>query len=348
MNTITTSVLVAGAGPSGLTASLLLSRYGIPHILVEKYEAMAHTPRAHIINQRAVEILRDLGLQEQFLEVATPWDLMSNCCWTTALNGIELARLQAWGTSPERHADYVKASPCPMGNCGQHLLEPILLNAIKERGVTDVRLGCEVRELTQDAEGVTVSCVEGKSGEVFQVRAQYVLGADGARGVVARQIGLQYEGEEGLGHAATVHFRADLATFTAHRPSSLYWNASPGTDYWVGAGTLICHRPWYEWALVFMYDPATTNFEDPDAALSRVRQIVGDPNVEIDILNFSTWTINHLVAQRYSAGRVFCMGDAVHRHPPANGLGLNTCMADAYNLVWKLKLVLDGTASPEL
>jgi 2,4-dichlorophenol 6-monooxygenase len=348
MNTITTPVLVAGAGPSGLATSLLLSRYGIPHVIVEKYEGTAHTPRAHIINQRTVEIMRDLGLEEKLLEVATPWELMRNNTWTTGLTGVELARLQTWGTSPDRHADYVKASPCPMANCGQHLLEPIMLEAVRERGVADVQLGCEVQSLAQDADGVTVRCVRRASGEQFDVRAQYVVGADGGRSVVAREIGLEYDGEEGLNHAATVHFRADLSAFTSHRPGCLYWNASPGTDYWVGAGTLICHRPWYEWALVFMYDPETVDLEDADAALARVRQIVGDPAVEIEILNFSTWTINHVVAKGYSVGRVFCMGDSVHRHPPANGLGLNISIADAYNLAWKLKLVLADSASQAL
>src|ERR1700761_2777933 len=127
-------VAVIGAGPAGLAASLLLSRYEVRHVLVEKYPTMAHTPRAHIINQRTVEILRDLGLEDALGAIAMPWELMTNTVWHTSLSGLELARRQSWGTSPARHADYVAASPCEMANCGQHLLEPMLLDAVRAAG----------------------------------------------------------------------------------------------------------------------------------------------------------------------------------------------------------------------
>src|SRR5271155_5514961 len=113
-----TPVLIAGAGPAGLVTSLLLSDYGVPHVLLEKYEGMAHIPRAHLVNQRTCEIFRELGLEEAFLELAMDWDLIGNNSWSTSLaSGTEIARVHAWGTSPERRADYIKASPCPVSNC---------------------------------------------------------------------------------------------------------------------------------------------------------------------------------------------------------------------------------------
>lgn len=79
-----------------------------------------------------------------------------------------------------------------------------------------------------------------------------------------------------------------------------------------------------------------------------VRQLVGDEDVPVTIRSSSAWTVNEMYAERYSNGRVFCAGDATHRHPPSNGLGSNTSIQDAYNLAWKLKLVLDGAAAPSL
>ena len=79
-----------------------------------------------------------------------------------------------------------------------------------------------------------------------------------------------------------------------------------------------------------------------------IRQLIGDDEVPIKITKLSYWTVNNMVARRYSKGRVFCMGDAVHRHPPSNGLGSNTSIQDAYNLAWKMKLVLDGRADASL
>jgi 2,4-dichlorophenol 6-monooxygenase len=343
-----TPVTVVGAGPAGLAASLLLSKYGVPHVLVDRFPTMAHTPRAHIINQRTVEILRDLGLEEAFYRIAMPWESMRNTVWHTSLAGLELARHQAWGTSPQRHPDYVQASPCRMGNCGQHLLEPLLLDAVKRSPLADLRLGQDLVALEQDSGGVTATLKDNATGERHHVRSSYLVGSDGGRSLVARSVGLEFDGEEGISASATIHFHADLSHLTAHRPGTLYWNAAPGSDDFRGFGNLICHQPWHDWALAFSYDPETLDATDEALALRRLRRVIGDDAVEIDIRNISTWTINHVVARSYAAGRVFCMGDAVHRHPPANGLGLNTSVADAYNLAWKLAMVIRGAAGPAL
>src|SRR5438045_7406633 len=114
VNEIRVPVLIVGAGPAGLATSLLLSRYGVAHMLIEKYSGTAHTPRAHIVNQRTVEIFRHMGIEDRLLAVGTPQHLMSNNVWSTSLVGLEVARLQTWGTSPDRAADYRKASPSPM------------------------------------------------------------------------------------------------------------------------------------------------------------------------------------------------------------------------------------------
>ncbi|HVW42881.1 MAG TPA: FAD-dependent monooxygenase [Amycolatopsis sp.] len=343
-----TSVTVIGAGPAGLVTSLLLSKYGVAHVLVEKYPTMAHTPRAHIVNQRTVEIFRDLGLEQEFLDVAMPWDMMANTVWHTSLSGLELARRQSWGNAPERRADYLKASPCGMANCGQHLLEPLLLEHALKSEHAEVLLNHVADGIAEDGDGVVATVTDRESGRSRRIRSRYLVGADGGRSLVAEAIGLAYEGEEGISASATVHFHADLSRYTSYRPGTLYWNASPGSENFRGLGNLICHRPWHDWALAYSYDPDREDETHPDQALRRLRKIIGDDSIDIDIRNISTWTINHLVASSYARGRVFCMGDAVHRHPPTNGLGLNTSVADAYNLAWKLALVVNGVAGERL
>ena len=104
-------VLIVGAGPAGLALSVALSRYGVGHLVVERHRGTAHTPRAHIINQRTVEIFRHLGISDRFHAVATPQHLMANNLWVTTLAGLEVARSETWGTSAERAADYRTASP---------------------------------------------------------------------------------------------------------------------------------------------------------------------------------------------------------------------------------------------
>ncbi|HZZ45324.1 MAG TPA: FAD-dependent monooxygenase [Pseudonocardia sp.] len=349
MADIEVPVLIVGAGPAGLAASNLLSRYGVAHLLVEKHPGTAHTPRAHIVNQRTVEIFRHLGIEDRLIEVATPNELMANCVWHTSLAGLELARMYAWGTGPERAADYQRASPSPMVNCPQTVLEPVLLDAAREHPEADIRFEHEFLRFTQDDAGVHAAIRDRRTGDVLTVHCRYLVGADGGRSRVVEQAGLPVEGATGLAGAVNVWFEADLTRHLAHRPGVLYWHAAPGTPFLTGAGMFICHKPWHEFVMVVSYDlaegppPHTEEF-----AIDRIRQIVGDPTVTPTIKGFSNWTINRQVADRYQERRVFAMGDAVHRHPPTNGLGLNTSIADAFNLSWKLALVLNRQAAPEL
>jgi 2,4-dichlorophenol 6-monooxygenase len=341
-------VLIVGAGPAGLALSVALARYGVEHLVVERHRGTAHTPRAHIINQRTVEIFRHLGISDQFHAVATPQHLMASNLWVTTLAGLEVARSETWGTSAERAADYRTASPEPMANCPQTVLEPMLLAAARDMGA-DIRFGWEFVSLAPDQDGVT-SVIRARDGDAtLTVRSQYVVGADGARSRVLGHAGLTAEGPGDLARAANIWFRADLSRYLAHRPGVLTWNVMPGPLPPLRLGTLICHKPFTEFVLAFMYDPEQVSLDslDDGELRARVSAFVGE-DVDAEILGVAGWQVRAQIAPAYSAGRVFCMGDAVHRHPPTNGLGLNMSIADAYNLGWKLALVLAGSASAVL
>jgi 2,4-dichlorophenol 6-monooxygenase len=341
-------VLIVGAGPAGLTLALALARYGVPALTVEKHPSTAHTPRAHIIHQRTVEIFRALNISNRFHEVAIPQSGMTNNLWFTTLADPEVARSQTWGTGPDRAAEYFLSSPEPMANCAQTVLEPMLLTAAREAGA-DIEFQTEFVELHQDADGVTSVIRDRVTGDTRTVRSRYVIGADGANSRVLTEVGLTVEGRDDLGHAANIWFRADLARFFEHRPGVLSWNVMPGALPRLRLGTLICHKRFSEFVLAFMYDPQETTLAelDQDALLRRIRDLVGE-DIDAEILGVAGWQVRAQVAPCYSSGRVFCMGDAVHRHPPTNGLGLNMSVADAYNLAWKLAFVLDGRAGEPL
>ena len=341
-------VLIVGAGPAGLVASLSLARHGVGHLTVERHPSTAHTPRAHIINQRTVEILRALGVSKRFHEVATPQRMMSNNLWVTTLADPEVARSQTWGTAPDRAAEYESASPEPMANCPQTVLEPLLLAAAREAG-SQIELNVEFVSLDQDSDGVTSVIRDRRTGATRTVRSRYLIGSDGARSRVLEQAGLAVEGPDDLARAANIWFRADLARFFTHRPGVLAWNVMPGPLGPLRLGTLICHKSFTEFVLAFTYDPEVVRLDEMtnDDLLQRIRSVIGE-EVDAEILGVAGWQVRAQIAAQYSAGRVFCMGDAVHRHPPTNGLGLNMSIADAHNLAWKLALVLDGKAGPRL
>jgi 2,4-dichlorophenol 6-monooxygenase len=344
-----TDVLIVGAGPAGLSSALFLSEYGIPNVLVERYRWLAHTPRAHITNQRAVEILRDMGLEQEVIAKATPQELMGNQVFCTSLAGEELARMRTWGTHPARRAEYELASPSSLCDLPQTLLEPILLEAAAARG-TEVRFKTEYLALEQDADGVTATVRHRSSGEVSQIRAKYLLGADGSRSKVAADVGLPMEGQMAIAGSMNILIEADLAHLVADRPSVLYWILQPGSTIGgVGMGVVRMVRPWNEWLLIWGYDINGPKPEVDEAEARRIaHRLIGDDTVDIAVRDISLWTNNRAYMTRYSAGRVFCMGDACHRHPPNNGLGANTSIQDSFNLAWKLAHVLRGHADPSL
>src|SRR3954454_17082607 len=148
---VTTDVVVIGSGPAGAGAALFLSALGIPNIMVTKYRWTANTPRAHITNQRAMEVFRDVGIEEQVLADATPHDLVGDTVFCTSIAGEEIGRLRTWGTRPDREGDYQLASPCLTVDIPQTYLEPILVRNATMRG-TQARFSTEYLAHRQDAD----------------------------------------------------------------------------------------------------------------------------------------------------------------------------------------------------
>lgn len=344
---IETDVLIVGSGPAGVASAALLSTYGVPNIMIEKYSWLANMPRAHITNQRTMEIMRELGVEDEVYQDAVPQELMGNNVFCTSLAGEEVGRLLTWGNHPSRRADYELASPSKMVDIPQTMLEPIIFGKAMREGCL-ARFKTEYLSHTQDENGVVATVRDRVAEQTYRIRAKYMIGADGGRSKIAQDLGLPLDGKADLAGSMNIEFDADLSHLVAHRPSVLYWVFQPGSAGGIGAGVLRMIRPWGKWLGMWNYDISQGR---PDYSEEEIRQIlfrlIGE-EVPLKVTRVSYWAVNNIVARHYSKGRVFCMGDAVHRHPPTNGLGSNTSIQDAYNLAWKLKLVLDGAADQTL
>lgn len=351
MADITTEVLIIGTGPAGSVAAALLSSYGIENVAINRYHWLANTPRAHITNQRTMEVLRDLGkeVEDEVYLNAMDQSIMGENVFCESLAGEEIGRMKSWGTHPLSKAEHMLSSPTFMNDLPQTFMEPILFKTACKRG-TRARMSTEYKSHVQDAEGVTTTCYDRMTGQELTIRSKYLIGADGGNSLVAENENLPFEGQMGVGGSMNIVFRADLSKYVAHRPSVLYWVMQPGADVGgIGMGLVRCVRPWNEWLIVWGYDinePAPN--VDEAMATDVARQLVGDPELEIELLSANTWTVNDTYATQMSRGRVFIMGDAAHRHPPSNGLGSNTSIQDAFNLAWKLAAVVKGQAGERL
>jgi 2-polyprenyl-6-methoxyphenol hydroxylase-like FAD-dependent oxidoreductase len=256
--------------------------------MITKYRWTANTPRAHITNQRAMEIFRDLGIEDQVLADATPHELVGDTVFCTSIAGEEIGRIRTWGTHPAREADYQLASPCLICDIPQTYLEPILVKNAAARG-TQARFSTEYLSLAQDDDGVDVKVRDRLTGAVYTIRAKYLIGADGARSKVAEDIGLPMEGAMDIAGSMNITFKADISAARADPPVVLYWVIQPGSDVGgIGAGLVRMIRPWNEWLIVWGYDISQPAPVIDDAGRHQiVRNLLGLPDLDVEITGTS-------------------------------------------------------------
>lgn len=338
-------VLVVGMGPTGLTAALALAQQGLSVRGLTRWHWLANSPRAHITNQRAMEVYRDLGIEDEATKQGTPWDLMGDTPVAVTMAGEEIARIQTWGTGYLRRGDYIQASPCPLLDIPQPYIEPVLLNAAAHAGARFM-FNTEYLSHVEVADRVIATCRDRITGHEYDVTTRHLIGADGARSQVAAELDLPMNGHMARAGQAYIRFRGDLSQYLDRRPSVLNWFVNQAGAFGeIGLGSLRNVRPWNEWMCGFGFDmtQGEPSMSD-DEAIAKVRSIVGDDVFEPEIIEIMIWYVNQQYATVYSRGRVHCAGDAVHRHPPSSGLGLNTCVQDAHNLAWKIAYQVKGWA----
>ncbi|KAF2233983.1 hypothetical protein EV356DRAFT_447524 [Viridothelium virens] len=354
--TVETDLLIVGTGPAGGSLACFLASHGIRGIIIGVTSGCADTPRAHITNPAALECLRDIGLEETCIQNATHGENMRHCRWGYSMAGEEYARIHSWGNDPKRRGDFDAATPCRHVDCPQTQLEPILIRYATLNGWI-CRWNSKFLSFETLPDGKVMSRIHDEmTGAEYCIRSKYLFGCDGGRSAIMRDLGIPLIKQPGQGLAINVLARVDLTKHIGSRPGNLHWNIQPDIEHphWGWACIARMIKPWHEWMFIFLPTPGADIDFNPSAAdyHKRVQEIVGDPSLPVTILDVSRWYINEIVAEYYSSPpstpSIFCLGDAVHRHPPINGLGSNTCIQDAFNLAWKVAYVEKGLASPRL
>ncbi|WP_327292718.1 FAD-dependent monooxygenase [Streptomyces sp. NBC_01198] len=354
MGTVEVPVLIVGGGGSGLSASVILSDHGVEHLLVERRADTSRLPKAHYINQRTMEIFRQHGLVDDVTELSADTEQFGKVRWQTTLtgqgplDGRVIHEMDGFGGGALREA-YEAAGPVLPAKLPQLRLEPVLRRHAEQRNPGRVLFGHELVSLAEDegGESVTAEIRSVETGETTTVTARYVIAADGGR-TVGPALGVRMEGLPALFDATTAYFSADLSPWWTEG-SIITWFLNPQRADLSSA--LIEMGPTWgkhceEWGLhlpLFGIDRT-----DEQAVTARIREVLGLPELELTLHEVTSWTVEAVIAERYRHGRVFLVGDAAHRQPPAVGLGLNTGIQDVHNLAWKLAAVLSGKAGDSL
>ncbi|KAJ4345203.1 uncharacterized protein N0V89_011332 [Didymosphaeria variabile] len=204
--------------------------------------------------------------------------------------------------------------------------------------------------VTEEDDHVRVDVLDRVSGQMLCYRAQYVVGADGGK-TVGPKLGIELDGVRNLRKIISVHFKADLSQYWDDRVGIAHF-ANPELGLGMKSGSMLPLGPTWgrhseEWQMHFAIDADKPSPPREDA-VRRVRELLKLPDFNMEILSFSSWTLERVLANEYRKGRVFIGGDAAHRHPPTTGLGLNTAVQDAHNLAWKLSYALKNKAQLNL
>jgi 2-polyprenyl-6-methoxyphenol hydroxylase-like FAD-dependent oxidoreductase len=320
-------VLVVGAGPTGLTLACDLARRGVTVRIVDRAPEFPGGSRGKGLSPRSLEAFDDLGVIDRML--ASGISHLPH----RKYHGAEVIA----ETDPEAGRVPTPDIPYPVGLLiPQWRVEQILRERLADFGLA-VELGAELRDFSQDADGVTATIGHA------QIRARYLAGCDGGRGTVRKALGLSLRG-----HTPDVQLMAvgDVEVDGLGRDAWHQWFAGDGA-------IMLCPLPGTSAFQVQASHELDRDGSPLEPTLERFQQtfdrIGGIPGVRLhDLAWRSSYRVNVRMVDQLQVARVFLAGDAAHVHPIAGGLGMNSGIQDAYNLGWKLGLVLAGHATPGL
>jgi 2-polyprenyl-6-methoxyphenol hydroxylase-like FAD-dependent oxidoreductase len=339
-------VLIVGGSLVGLTTAMLLGHHGVPSLSVERHAGTAIHPRAGHFQLRTMEVIRQMGLEERVrAKSLETYSATGGIIAVESLAGRELATYVR-----EVNEGVEGFSPTVRVFINQDALEPIVRERAVELGAT-VRNRTEAVALDQDDDDVTVTLRDLDSGDERQVRARYVVAADGNRSPTRARLGIGMRGHAELSRSITIYFRADCSELLRDRNQGVIYVHNPQLrgffrlDRSGGTGFLVINTVGEDVTQDSAVDVQSGLTEE--RALEYLRTAIGT-DMPMELVDVANWRAEATCAERFREGRVYLAGDAAHVVPPNGGFGGNMGIQDALNLAWKLAAVVKGEAGRAL
>ncbi|PCI54736.1 MAG: hypothetical protein COB36_09395 [Alphaproteobacteria bacterium] len=343
MKTSTTPILIIGGSSVGMSLANELAHRNINCILVEKQKGINPHPRANAVANRTMEFYRRWGIDQALIDNGISPDSPADYLYTTSMNGRlvykislpshnQLMALADSGADDKRlhHSPYLKTI------LGQNEVDKILKNHVLKQPKIDARYGWELigfRQVEQPKHHVVAMVKNGDTGEIQEIVADYMVACDGGQSLVRTTMGVPLKGKGGLAHFVAIHFKA------------------PGLNRKFGHGNIYFQLKKQYGGFLMNWDGGTTytfhhvlkdgqDWQDVDP-VDLIQKIAGW-NIPVEIFSTQPWTAHQLVAEYYRRGHIFLTGDAAHLFTPTGGFGMNTGVADAMDIAWKLQAMLEG------
>ena len=334
-------VLIVGGGPVGLALAADLGWRGIDCMLVEQGDGIIRTPKMNEVNVRTMEFCRRWGIAERVQNCPFPGDHPMDVVFVTAMDGYELARMPR----PARSDDPPGPdSPMVMQACSQTWFDPMLQDLARSFSGVKLAHRCRMESFDADANGVTAQLNHLDSGRQEIVRARHLAACDGAGSPVRRKLGIGLQGKMELSRPLHMYFKTPDLFAQLGIPRGTFYLAIDKNGLW--ANVRVIDPRAGLWRLMLLDTPADFDANNIDCDAWLRRAIKRPMNVEW--VGHSVWVRRGVVAERYSEGRVHLLGDAVHQVSPTGALGMNTGIADAVDLGWKLEAVEKGWGGDRL